>query len=331
MDRQSVEDGFSVNVYEDQQLTIQSNNSFNLKIALPEGPFKSYQLLGLNGDCGFGLDQISTFCKGGYTDVQSLPQTSLVWDESDFNFTWNSDDTELTATFNYEKLLPTDKDSANVPDYMVTFWANQQANSIKDKSGILRRDNWFKLTEGDFEQYYKFAIKTDEVKPSVKTVIASSAEGGSLRGDTLKVIYSERMLIDTKSGDIGASNTQSFVLGQLGPQIFLNSDANLNPLNPNLYTVRVGARNFQPVALTDLEYTTYNWGDACGECDNINGSVVFDADDLTRKTVLLLPAYSSQNLFAPSDIIEVTVSSSIADPAGNTLDSKNDNKTVSAG
>lgn len=285
MDRNSVEDAFSVHTYEDQQLSIHNNGNIN-----------TYKQLSVGG-----------FTDGGFSTA------SLIWDESDFTATWNSDDTEVTFTFADEKLLPSDKDSDKVPDYMATFYAGGSAKTLKDKSGILRRDEWFKLTDGDFEGYFKFAIRTDEVKPSVSSVIATSLEGGSLRGDSIKVRFSERMLVDTKAGDIGASNAA------------LNTDLNMSPLNPNLYTVLVNP-NGSP--------STYNWGTTnTGGATSVGGTVVFDADDLTRKTVLLLlpSGATTAAIFNRSDVVKVTVSSSIVDPAGNTLESRNSDKTTTAG
>jgi hypothetical protein len=220
---------------------------------------------------------------------QTLSNGNLVWDESDFNSSWNSDDTEVTFTFADEKLLPADKDSNKVPDYAVSF-----AGAIKDKSGITRNSNYFKLTEGDFENQYKFAIRTDQTAPSVNSVIATTQEGGSLRGDTLKVRFSERMLIDTKSVDISSFNFN-------GQNAF---DSVLNSAN---YQYRVNGG------------TQQTW----------SGSVVFDADDLTRKTVILLPSSSEDDLFERSDAITLIASPEIVDPAGNTL--TNNSKTTTAG
>jgi hypothetical protein len=311
MDRNSVEDAFSVHVYQDQRLSVQTLTHM---VTAPMTTGKTFSLLG-----AYNYNY-----SGGYTDSNSINSAALVWDESDFTASWNADDTQVTFTFADEKLLPTDKDSDKVPDYMATFYAGQSfrladavaeptGKTLKDKSGILRRDNWFKLTDGNFESHFHFAIKTDEVKPQVTSVVATSSEGGSLRGDSIKVRFSERMLIDTKSGDIGASNTN------------LNSDRNMDPTNPNLYTVQITRNGFMVGSISAGGPGTWNWG------TDLGGDVVFDADDLTRKTVLLLPNSTSQEIFQRSDVIKVTVSSGVVDPAGNTLESRNADKTTTAG
>ncbi len=311
MDRNSVEDAFSVHVFEDQRLSIH-NQDFR--------PRARFNLTGNTFNQLMGYD-----FGGGYSDSDSINTASLVWDESDFTATWNADDTQVTFTFADEKLLPTDKDSDKVPDYMATFYAGLSfsvadagpseptGKTLKDKSGILRRDNWFKLTDGNFESYFKFAIKTDEVKPQVTSVIATSSEGGSLRGDSIKVRFSERMLIDTKAGDIGASNNS------------INGDRNMDPTNPDLYTVQITRGGFNTNGMPAGGPGTWNWG------QDLAGTVVFDADDLTRKTVLLLPNSTSQEIFQRSDVIKVTVSSGVVDPAGNTMESRNADKTTTAG
>jgi hypothetical protein len=309
MDRNSVEDAFSVHVFEDQRLSIHTQDFRpTIRFEMTDNTFS----------------QLNGFGGGGYSDSDSINTASLVWDESDFTATWNADDTQVTFTFADEKLLPTDKDSDKVPDYMVSFYAGLSfgkreimpevsGKTLKDKSGILRRDNWFKLTDGNFESYFKFAIKTDEVKPQVNAVIATSSEGGSLRGDAIKVRFSERMLIDTKAGDIGASNN------------FINGDVNTDPTNPDLYTVQITRGGFNTLQSLPGGPGTWNWG------EDIDGTVVFDADDLTRKTVLLLPHTTSQEIFQRSDVIKVTVSAGVVDPAGNTMESRNNNKTTTAG
>lgn len=299
VDRNSVEDNFVVRVQQDQKLSVDRKNTFT-----------------------FGGGSASN---SSNTTVN--PSSSIVWDESDFTASWNSDDTEVTFTFADEKLLPTDKDSDKVPDYLISF--NNKGGSIKDKSGVLRPEKWFKLTEGNFETYYKFAIRTDESKPSVSSVIATSREGGSLRGDSIKVRFSERMLIDTKSVDIASSSFNDVVGGAFA------ADSILNPAN---YTITVSGSGVAP-------NNSYTWGalkDRTGASVATNsgvGAITFDADDLTRKTVILLPpgapelgaSGSSVDLFNRSDVIKVEVSSGVVDPAGNTMESRSTDKTTTAG
>jgi hypothetical protein len=296
MDRDRVEDAFSIYVFKDALLSIHT------------GPgFASFERLG----------------GGGYLNSMQFYSSSIIWDESDFNASWNNDDTEVTFTFADEKLLPTDKQSNRLPEYMITFAAGGSARVIGDKSGILRNNNWFKLTEGSFENFSKFAIRTDNISPTLSSITATSKENGSLHGDAIRVRFSERMLIDTKAGDIGASNT-----------LQLNVDQSLNPLNPNLYMITVNPSGAN---------TLFNWGTlTSGGATAVNGQVVFDADDLTRKSVLLIPdtngrggssvdhTIPSNNIFNPADVVQVNVANTIVDPAGNTMDAANTQRTTNA-
>jgi len=70
--------------------------------------------------------------------------TELLYSPDVFQFTWNSDDTEV------ELPLPTDIFSA--PDLKDFSWSFRYLDgTIKDKSGIARQNHYFKVTEGDFE------------------------------------------------------------------------------------------------------------------------------------------------------------------------------------
>jgi len=82
-----------------------------------------------------------------------------VWDSSSFDLDWNSDDTEATFTFTDQRPLPSGGDT---PDYVLTFHGDNQGRSMCDQSGACRNEDFFKLTDGDFENFYKFAIQTDE-------------------------------------------------------------------------------------------------------------------------------------------------------------------------
>ncbi|HSH95270.1 MAG TPA: hypothetical protein VK968_14045, partial [Roseimicrobium sp.] len=60
----------------------------------------------------------------------------------------------------------------------------------------------------------------------------------------------------------------------------------------------------------------FPWSDA--------GFATFDTDDRTHKTVLLRLDNEDNDLWEPGDKINVRVSSSVVDPAGNSVDSGND-------
>lgn len=81
-----------------------------------------------------------------------------IWDKSAFDISWNSDDTEATFTFQEERTLPTDRDSAGTPDYTVSFWRNGETTDDGSRSGGPAANDFFKLTDGDFESAYRFRV-----------------------------------------------------------------------------------------------------------------------------------------------------------------------------
>ena len=87
-----------------------------------------------------------------------------VWDKSAFDVSWNSDDTEATFTFREERALPTDRDSADTPDYTVNFWRDDETTGDGGRAGGPAANDFFKLTDGDFESAYRFRVV--EVPPS---------------------------------------------------------------------------------------------------------------------------------------------------------------------
>ncbi|MGV3524355.1 MAG: carboxypeptidase regulatory-like domain-containing protein, partial [Candidatus Sericytochromatia bacterium] len=139
MDTDTVEENFAIHTSTDEELTV-------------EAPMD-----GLNG-----VDQDPDDGIGG--------SPSLIWDEGAFDISWNSDDTQVTFTFQDDQQLPTDTESSNVPDYLVTFSGSVDDGQLKDASGVTRDaadEGAFKLTDGNFEFYYEFSIDTDEDEPQV--------------------------------------------------------------------------------------------------------------------------------------------------------------------
>ncbi|HSH95269.1 MAG TPA: carboxypeptidase regulatory-like domain-containing protein, partial [Roseimicrobium sp.] len=183
---------------------------------------------------------------------------SLVWDESAFNISWNSDDTEVTFTFKDEQALLTDTESENVPDYAVSLTADDE--QIKDKSGITRDledGGYFKLTDGDFEVSYKFSIDTDEEEPALENVEALTDENGNAEGDEIKIEFSEPMVFYTEDPGEVRGNIDG-------------TAADEDPINPDNYFFSVN------------DGAEFSWGTYFPE--NIAS---FDTDDRTHKTVLL--------------------------------------------
>ena len=205
-----------------------------------------------------------------------------VWDKAAFNASWNSDDTEVTMTFREERMLPTDKDSDKTPDYQVTF--KRQDSQLKDKSGITRDKEFFKLTDGNFEESFKFAINTDEREPSVSSIVAQTAEnsGANSDGDAIKVRYSERMIHYTLGPTIagGMNNVRSQAAGANGP-----ITAEQAGMNYRVTVIRNG----------NTQLNQANWS-------SLGGRAIFDTNDPTHKTVLLLPGTTSGTFTAAGTV-----------------------------
>jgi hypothetical protein len=172
MDRKSIEDTFAVFAFNQRKLSVDSAN-----LSKPY-TFNGNELISSN------------FLSGN---------SSQIWDKAAFNISWNSDDTEATFSFKEQKQLPSDRDSQRVPDYNIAFRAFDSGNrTIKDKRGISRSDNHFKLTNGDFEESLKFSIKVDDQPPRLSSLSAETTENGGLNGDAVRVRYSEPMLFATR-------------------------------------------------------------------------------------------------------------------------------------
>ena len=279
MDRKTVTDNFEVMTYTTEELTVDDGETFD-----------------------------------GTGDI-SDPDGSRVWDKSAFNASWNSDDTEVTMTFKEERMLPTDKDSDKVPDYQVSFY--RLDGQLKDKSGITRASDFFKLTDGKFEQSYKFSINTDEDKPVVDSIVANSKENSSgTEGDTIKVRFSERMVHYTLSGTVagGMEGTATSAPAGVG-----ESDAEEAAEN---YYISINGTD-----KGDWRTIPTNASSPAPTSDN---KAVFDSSDPTHKTVLLVLSDTDDDIFEPGDDIEVRVATTVLDPAGNSIDSSNDDASAVA-
>ncbi|MBT9548235.1 MAG: carboxypeptidase regulatory-like domain-containing protein [Candidatus Sericytochromatia bacterium] len=245
IDKKTAEDTFSIRSFNSRRLTVDSGNNAT----------------------------INTFIG---SSLISSPTGTPIWDKGAFNIAWNSDDSEVTFSFKEEKLLPTDKDSNLVPDYNVAFRSFSSGDrALKDKSGISRNEKHFKLTDGDFEESYKFSIKTDEVKPFVTGITVETNENAGQNGDAVKVRFSERMIIYTR--DIAIAGGMSNIV---------DSDQKAPAAYPGgtIATSTATAKNYQITVTQTGGGTAY-----AGTWAALGGTAMYDTTDLTYKTVLLLP------------------------------------------
>lgn len=113
------------------------------------------------GDDGTDKDTLGDFVNAPYLDPHSgkwRGQTTLVFGPQNFDFTWNADQTELTARLKPGLRLPS-ADPNDTPDYLVGLFSSD--GKILDQSGTERDQEYFKLTEGYHEQYFKFSVTPD--------------------------------------------------------------------------------------------------------------------------------------------------------------------------
>lgn len=232
MDRQTVLDNFEIRAFSSEQLSV--DNATTL----------------------IGAGSLTTPTAG-----------TQIWDDSAFAASWNADDTQLTLHFLDDRALPSDKESANIPDYLISLQA--QGGQIKDKDGNSRSLHHFKLTAGDFEDAYKFSLLADQEKPRLESLSAQTYENGGSDGDAIKLRYSERMVLYTQGPIIagGMNGNAAQAPAANGPVSAAAAAGN--------YTVTV-TRGGQPI-LTGL-----SWG-------TLGGQAIFDSADASHHTVRLMP------------------------------------------
>lgn len=279
MDKKTVEDTFTVRAYNARQLSVDGANTFT------------------------GNSLLNTI------------ENPLVWDKNAFNLSWNCDDTEVTFAFKPGHWLPTDKDTDKIPDYQVVFNDTQGKNGslLKDKSGIGRANRHFKLTDGPFEESFKFAIKADETPPDVLKVIAETAESGGFYGDSLQVVFSESMIVYTKSRIIAGGLADRIGLAERVGLVAAEKMAPAgHPEATQKATAREAARNYTVVLTPPGALApTYQ-----GTWYELGGSAYYDPNDASHSTVLLIGP-GQADLFQPGTQIQVKVAPTVVDPAGN--------------
>ncbi len=275
---------------------IAANTNFVLKFSEPmdrKTVLDNIQIRSFTEE-SLSVDDDKTFDPGTLNEQST---GTVIWDKAAFNASWNSEDTEVTLSFKEERMLPTDKDSDKVPDYQVSF--QRQDQQLKDKSGITRSENYFKLTDGNFEQSYKFSIQSDTQKPTLESLTAQTAEnsGVNSNGDAIKLRYSERMIHYTLNPTIagGMNGVASQAAGAISDE-------------GNSVSGEAAAANYRVTVIRsgNTELSQANWS-------ALGGRAIFDTSDPTHKTILLLPPMASassinaQGSIAPTDSIMGTI------------------------
>ncbi|MBT9544151.1 MAG: Ig-like domain-containing protein [Candidatus Sericytochromatia bacterium] len=312
MAKQTVEKSFMISAFNRRKLTVDADN---LRTAG-----------GANTVIGTG--KIATnFLPGNSTPI---------WDATAFESSWNSDATEITLRFKEGKNLPSDRDSNLVPDYNVSFHGlDINKRFIQDASGVIRNDKFFKLTDGDFEESYKFSIKSDEVKP---TLTQMTPDPQSPHGGGFILHYSEPMILETLGVNIAGGMSDT-------PTAFIHAPAGYP--GAVYSTAAKAAENYHLLVKDALGQTRFE-----GSWAQLGGRVEYLSRDASRKSVrLTLPPFASAatdpdvqtrltqllsrghtltegvvpSLFEIGERLTFRVEADVMDPAGNTVDSARNN------
>lgn len=269
VDQGGVEAAFAMTVYQEKPLSIQGIDALY-------GPFETLGAKAWNPTKPFpNIDQLASY--------------TWIWDRRHFETQWNEMGTEVTLRFRNRYTLPTDRETARAPEYMVSFLAQNKPHVLRDLQGNSRPQDWFKLTDGTFESLFKFQVAADRASFRVLDITAHKGILGIIP-DRIKVRFNKPLLIYTPLGYVGALNTE------------LNARKEANPLTPTLYRYQVIGNS--PSAPT---------------VENIPDGVKLDPEDPTFATLILESRSPFNPLFEPYDRITLKVASTLQDPAGNYL------------
>lgn len=200
----------------------------------------------------------------------------LIFDKNAFTISWNSASTEVTFAFKDDKALPTDKDSSRVPTYEMLF-NSSTGRAVNDASGVSRNSLHFRLTDGSLEETVRFSLAPDITAPYLTAMTVQTAENGGTNGDSIQVIYSKPMQIQTLTRLVaGGMDDRSGVPGAEGRAPAGYPDA----VNASL---RNAAKNYNlQIAQAGGESLAMSWF-------ALGGSAYYDGRDATWHTILLLP------------------------------------------
>lgn len=268
METKTVEDTFSIRAFTSAQLSVDSTNSRAGETTLVDGDGQNVQIANSNTLLGVG-------------DIDAINGTQI-WNKEAFEFSWNSDETEVTFTFKDEIQLPTDKESPRTPDYQIAFKSFDGGDrTITDQSGKSRSEKHFKLTSGDYEDSIKFSIASDETRPELVNVAAQTDENKGNKGDAIFVTYSERMILYAQDKAIaGGMDTAN------GGSYMRAAGAYPGAVGLSSASPEGTARNYR-VKITRGASGSFikfdgNWSD-------LGGTAIYNSADVTHKSVLLVP------------------------------------------
>jgi len=281
MDRQSVEDTFTVRSFKNHKLSVDNTiNKFPSEMGF-KYTLHGNGLIASNAESGIGTP---------------------IYDASAFDISWNADDTQVTFQFKPGLSLPTDKTPELAPHYQVAFKPFTNKNlTLRDKTGVERKEKHFKLTDGNFEEGYKFQVKEDQQAPSLQ---AARWAGFSGQMPTLLLQYSEPMLLKTYSMDLAGGMADELPSCKQAPAGFPWAKA---------CTASKAAENYQVKITAPSGALSYQ-----GTWANLGGEASYASWDASFRTIVL-STQTSHPTFVSGAHVEIIANPEIVDPAGNTL------------
>jgi hypothetical protein len=287
MDRRSVEESFTVRSFKNNKLSV--DNTMN-KFPSEQG-FK-YTLNGKDANTHFGSPHFYEISNG-----------TPIYDASAFDITWNADDTQVTFQFKPGLSLPTDKHPEFTPHYQVAFKHFTNENrTLRDKTGVERKEKHFKLTDGDFEEAYQFQVKEDLQAPSLQAALWAGFSG---QMPTLLLQYSEPMLLKTYSLNIAGGMADELPSCKQAPAGFPGA---------KVCTASKAAENYQVKVTAPSGALSYQ-----GTWANLGGEASYASWDARYRTIVL-SSKSIHPAFVTGAQVEITAHAEIVDPAGNALE-----------
>lgn len=292
MNRQAVEDNFTIRAFTPRKLSVDSsNNPATLQASEPQPR-----------PLPFGLEPNPNLLPN-YNNLTQFQTGTSIYDSSAFEISWNADDTQVTFAFKPGKALPTDRDPARLPIYALAFDSlyNHQ-RGISDKTGVTRTEKHFKLTDGDFEEALIFEVQPDQIPPRLLKMERVDVPARIL---AFRLTFSEPMLLRTHT---------LMIAGGMGDTLnsCLQAAAGY-PKAKKCHPAQVAANYMVTVKSSQGQIKFHGlWSEWGGEAQ-------YDFRDPSFKTVVLS---TSQLPFiqAAGDQYSLEVAASLRDPAGKPMD-----------
>jgi hypothetical protein len=215
---------------------------------------------------------------------------NVILSSSDFNFNWSNNDKTVTISYLPGQKLPSDKDTARVPQYAVGF-----LGALRDASGSgTRSDKFFRTQPAQAgKNGCRFTVAADTTAPRLIGAIAvnnATTNGGN---DQMRLQYSETMVLYPRNLGGGATAI---------PNAITTPERSALTLGNYEWTYQIA------------KPASYGAGSAFG------GSAAFWDGDGDRTTIVL--NHNNSTAFN-SGAVWAGVASTVEDPAGNRIETQN--------